>query len=292
MIKPKYELVNAIQEYVKDHLHEPVTLAMISSSVHYSLFYCSKVFKEIIGITIFEYIRKTRITEAAKVLRDNPKKIIDVAFDFVFDSHEGFTRAFAREFDITPKAYQKSPIPLPYFVSYPVTDISEREDRLSMETKACFIQVVERPKRKAIIKRGIKATHYFEYCDEVDCDIWGILTSVKEAISEPVGMWLSKHLQKPGTSMYVQGVEVPEDYEGVIPDGCELIDLPETLMMIFQGEPYDDKNFEEEVGQVMKYVKKYNPKVYGYEYDETGYRFQYEPQGYRGYIEGRTVKKI
>lgn len=292
MYNAKYNLVNEIQTYIKNHLHETITLAQISSNVHYSLFYISKVFKEVMGLTIFDYIRKTRMTEAAKILRDTQKKIVDVAFDFVFDSHEGFTRAFAKEFDITPKAYQKSPIPLPYYTSYPVTNILKREELKPMETKACFIQVIERPKRKAIIRRGIKATHYFEYCDEVDCEIWGVLSSVKEAISEPVGMWLSKHLQKPGTSMYVQGVEVPEDYQGVVPDGCEIIDLPETLMMIFQGEPYDDENFQEEVSQVMEYVKKYNPKVFGYEYDEAGYRFQYEPQGYRGYIEGRTVKKI
>jgi hypothetical protein len=63
-------------------------------------------------------------------------------------------------------------------------------------------------------------------------------------------------------------------------------------MMVFQGEPYDDENFEQEVSQVMEYVSKYNPKVYGYKYDESGYRFQYEPQGFRGYIEGRTVVKL
>jgi hypothetical protein len=169
---------------------------------------------------------------------------------------------------------------------------SKRKEIKKLETKAVFVQILERPKRKALIKRGIKATHYFEYCEEVGCDIWGLLCSVKEAISEPVGMWLSKKLQKPNTSMYVQGVEVPFNYNGVIPEGLELVDLPETLMMVFQGEPYDDENFEQEVSQVMEYVSKYNPKVYGYKYDESGYRFQYEPQGFRGYIEGRTVVKL
>ena len=36
--------------------------------------------------------------------------MIDVAFDFVFDSHEGFTRAFTRQFGISPRQYrQKKP---------------------------------------------------------------------------------------------------------------------------------------------------------------------------------------
>ena len=157
--------------------------------------------------------------KAAIKLRDTSSKVIDVAFDFVFDSHEGFTRAFSKEFNITPKAYQKSPIPLHYFTPYDVVDKNHRrKEEKGMSNKAVFVQIVERPARKAIIRRGIKATHYFEYCEEVDCDIWGVLSSIKEAISEPVGMWLSKRLQKPNTSMYVQGVEVPIDYKGIIPE--------------------------------------------------------------------------
>jgi hypothetical protein len=63
--------------------------------------------------------------------------------------------------------------------------------------------------------------------------------------------------------------------------------------MIFQGETYDDENFAEEIGIVKKAIEKYNPKLYGFEWDDdSAPRFQYEPQGDRGYIEGRPVKSI
>jgi hypothetical protein len=39
-------------------------------------------------------------------------------------------------------------------------------------------------------------------------------------------------------------------------------------------------------------VEKYNPKPYGFEWDDTTPRFQYEPQGDRDYIEGKPVKLI
>ena len=32
------------------------------------------------------------------------------------------------------------------------------------------MQAIDRPARKLILKQGIKATHYFEYCEEVGCD--------------------------------------------------------------------------------------------------------------------------
>ena len=284
-------VVNEIQHYICEHLKEPITLANVAKHVHYSPWYTAKLFKEGTGKTIFDFLRALRLSAAAKALWDEDKKVVDVALDFTFDSHEGFTRAFSKRFDITPKAYQKRPIPLPFFTPYDVYLGVGKEIKF-METKAVFVQIMERPQRKAIIRRGKKAEGYFEYCEEVPCSIWGVFTSIKEAIGEPVGMWLSNALRKKGTSVYVQGVEVPLDYKGEIPEGCELIELPATQMMIFQGEPYDDDNFENEVTAVMNYVTRFNPRVYGYEYDEKGYRFQYEPQGYRGYIEGRTVKKI
>lgn len=292
MSQEKIDIVKQIQKYIKANIKEVITLADIAKHINYSLWYSARIFKEVMGMSVFTYIRKVRLTHAAIVLRDTNEKVLDVAFDFVFDSHEGFTRAFSKEFHVNPKQYQKSPVPLQYFIPFEVMNISNERKGKSMETKAVFIQIIERPKRKAIIKRAKTATHYFQYCEEVGCDIWGVLSSVKEAISEPVGMWLSNKLMKPNTSSYIQGVEVLDNYDGVVPEGCEIIDLPESLMMIFQGEPYDDENFQEEVGKVMQYISKYNPAVYGYEYDADGYRFQYEPQGYRGYIEGRTVKKI
>ena len=107
-----------------------------------------------------------------------------------------------------------------------------------------FVQVVERPKRKLILKRGVSATHYFEYCDEVGCEVWETLGRIKSAIHEPMGLWLPESLQKAGTSEYVQGVEVDADFEGDVPSGFDIIGLPPCKMMVFQGPPFDDDAFE------------------------------------------------
>lgn len=161
----------------------------------------------------------------------------------------------------------------------------------SNNANTVFVQVIERPARKLILKRGIRATHYFEYCEEVGCDVWGVLSSIKEAIYEPIGMWLPESLRKPGTSIYAQGVEVPETYSGEVPDGFELIDLPPCKMMVFQGQPYDDEKFQEAIGELWEVMKNYNPEIYGFKWaDEDGPRFQLAPMGYRGYIEARPVR--
>lgn len=156
-----------------------------------------------------------------------------------------------------------------------------------------FVQVIDKPERKLILKRGTKATNYYEYTEEVGCDIWGILSSIKEALNEPIGMWLPKNLCVSGTSVYSQGVEVPANYEGEVPDGFEIITLPACKMMVFQGQPYKDENFDQAIEELWEVMNNYDPKLCGFNWaDEDGPRFQLAPMGYRGYIEGRPVREI
>ena len=48
-----------------------------------------------------------------------------------------------------------------------------------------FVQLIEKSERKVIIKRGIKAAEYMAYCNEVGCNVWGILTSMPSMSGEP-----------------------------------------------------------------------------------------------------------
>jgi hypothetical protein len=240
-----------------------------------------------------------RLSRAAVKLRDEKIRVIDVALDFVFDSHEGFTRAFSKQFGVTPKYYSKNGLPLKLFMPESVRDyylkLQKGEDNMckNTDTNTVFTQVVDRPARKLILKRGVKATHYYEYCEEVGCDVWEVLTGVKEAIYEPIGMWLPENMRKPDTSEYAQGVEVPVDYAGKVPEGFELIELAPCKIMVFQGQPYQDEKFEEAIGELWEVMKKYDPQLYGFKWaDEDGPRFQLIPMGYRGYIEARPVRQL
>lgn len=299
----RWEQINAVQnmqDYIDQHLFEPITLKELSRKAGYSPYHCAKLFKEHIGKAPFDYIRTLRLSRAALKLRDEKVRVLDVAMDFVFDSHEGFTRAFSREFGVTPYKYSKHPTPIKLFMPTPIRDeyLFFQRGGTSMERKSTgltastvFVQVVERPERKLILKRGLKARDYFEYCGEVDCDIWGILWSIKEALYEPIGLWLPDRFRPEGTSYYAQGVEVPKDYTGTVPDGFDLIDLPPCTMMLFQGPPFDDDDFFNAIADLSELIDEYRPETYGYDWDDgSAPRFQLEPQGYRGYIEARPVR--
>ncbi len=297
--REKAEAVQRMQDHILRHLQEPVTLGQLAACAGYSPYYCVRIFRELTGRTPFEYLRSLRLSRAAIELRDEKARIIDVALDFVFDSQEGFTRAFSREFGVTPARYRKAPSPIRLFMpaSAPSRTLDLVKGDKEMEKKPAvqtvFVQVIQRPERNLILKRGVKAEDYYAYCEEVGCDIWGLLCGVREALYEPVGLWLPNSLVTPGTSRYVQGVEVPADYRGVVPEGLEVISLPPCQMMVFQGPPYGDERFEEAISELWDVMKDYDPELYGFRWaDEDAPRFQMEPQGWRGYIEARPVRPV
>ncbi len=285
--------VERMQAVIDAHLHEPITLHMLAQAAGYSPWHAAKVFKAFIGKSPFEYIRALRLSRAAVRLRDKDVRVVDVAFDFVFDSHEGFTRAFSKQFGLSPQKYSQSKPPIKLFIPSGVREyylaLQKGEYKMSetLKTSTIFVQVVERPARKLILKRGVQAADYYAYCEEVGCDVWDVLTGVQQALYEPIGMWLPENLRPAGTSVYAQGVEMPLDYSGPVPQGFELVELPACKMMIFQGQPYDDAHFEEAIGSLWETMKNYNPEVYGFQWaDQEGPRFQLEPQGYRGLHRG------
>ncbi|MCM1533712.1 MAG: AraC family transcriptional regulator [Corallococcus sp.] len=280
-----------MQDYIQTHLTENITLADLAKAAMYSPWYARRIFIAELGVTPSNYIRRLRLRFSALRLRDEKVNVSDVAFDLGFGSVDGYTRAFAREFGCNPKQYALNPAPLALFNPYGVKFkyIARRKNTMQ-NYKNIFIQAIDKPKRKAIIKRGKTATEYWTYCNEVGCDVWGILTSIKSISGEPVCLWLPQKYIQQGTSEYVQGVEVPCDYNDVVPDGFDVITLPAAKYLMFQGEPFAEENFGAAIEEVQAAIKKYDPSVIGYKWDSDNPRIQLEPLGSRGYIELLPIK--
>ncbi|HPQ70840.1 MAG TPA: AraC family transcriptional regulator [bacterium] len=299
----KRKAVQRMQEFIEEHLGEPISMRELAATTHYSMFYAARIFKEITGRSPFEYIRLRRLSAAALSLEEGRARVVDVAFDFVFDSHEGFTRAFTRQFGVPPSRLQSVNWSAFLFQPGSATDFYQDRQKGSIDMSqnekeqakknVIFVQILERPHRKLIFRPAKKATHYFEYCEEVGCDVWDELVKIEHALHEPMGLWLPDNLRPAGTSTYVQGVEVGLDYDGPLPKDCRTIELPPCKLLVFQGEPFDDKDFEQAIVSLWDVMNAYKPETIGYEWaDGDAPRFQLAPMGYRGYIEGRPVRPV
>jgi AraC family transcriptional regulator len=286
--------VQRMQDYIESHLAENVTLADLARAARFSPWYAARIFKELTGLAPADYLRRMRLSKSALRLRDEKCRVIDVAYDLGFSSVDGYQRAFLREFGCNPKEYALRPVPLPLFTAYGVKFrelLSEKEKQTMEKVKSVFIQTVEKPARKVIVKRGIKAKDYFAYCEEVGCDVWGVLTSMKSLCGEPVCLWLPEAYRKPGTSEYVQGVEAAADEAVTVPAGFDVIELPAATYLMFQSEPFAEEDYCEAIDALQTAMDRYDPSAIGLKWDDASPRIQLEPIGTRGYIELRAVKK-
>lgn len=291
-MKEQVLAVQRMQDYIEAHLNEKIGLSELAGASLFSPWYSYRLFQEYTGLTPSGYIRRLRLAKAALRLKNGHIRMIDAAFDLGFGSVDGFTRAFAREFGMCPSVYAAEPVPITLFVPYGAEFRALRKDQTTMKhTSNIFIQVIHKPKRKVLCKRGFKAEDYFPYCEEVGCDVWGMLLSMDSLCGEPVCLWLPEQFKKPNTSTYVQGVEVPEDYTGPVPEGFDVIGLPAADYLMFQGEPFAEEDYCDAISAVQQAMNGYDPEIIGHAWDDSNPRIQLEPCGSRGYIELRAIKK-
>lgn len=291
-MQDQIEAVQRMQDYIEEHICETITLVDLARAALFSPWYSHRLFVRWTGLAPSEYIRRLRLSKSALKLRDETCRIADIAFEMGFGSVDGYQRAFYREFGCNPREYANRPVPLYLFTPYGVKYKTKEKENRMKEVKNVFIQLTERPVRKVVLKRGKKAAEYFSYCEEVGCDVWGLLTSIRSISGEPVCLWLPDSMIRPGTSEYVQGVEVACDYDGAVPEGFEVIDLPPAKYLMFQGEPFEEADYGEAICEVQEAIKKYDPSGIGLAWDTSNPRIQLEPRGARGYIELLAVKPL
>jgi len=261
--------VGKMQKYIDAHFDEEITLKDLSRAAGYSKYHAARIFKESTGKTLFETIRALRLTKAAQALQNPNSKVLDIALNNGFDSHDGFTKAFTRQFDITPQKYSRETPAVSWFVHHPIEDyyaLKEGTEHMEKEpiSRTMTVTAVDRPARKLILVRSVKATEYFSFCEEMGCDWEGIFNSIPEKFDTSALLTLPQNLIKPGTGNTASGVEVPLDYNKPIPDGCDVIELPSCTMLYFTGAPFED--FREAIGTLWDIMPAYDPTQYGWQY--------------------------
>lgn len=208
-MQEQIEAVQRMQDYIEHHICETVTLADLTKASLFSPWYAHRLFTQFTGKTPADYIRQLRLAKSALKLRDETCKITEIALECGFGSVDGYQRAFQHEFGCNPKEYARKPVPLYFFRPYGVKfQKYERSNEAMEKVKSIFIQVIEKPNRKVIIKRGMKARDYWAYCEEIGCDVWGMLTSIKSISGEPVCLWLPQSYIKVGTSEYMMAKRI------------------------------------------------------------------------------------
>ena len=110
-----YERVQNSIDYIEENLKSELSLETVASKAYMSLANFYRLFYAFTGHSVKDYIRRRRLNSACLELLDNNTKIIDISFEYQFDSPESFSRAFKREFGMSPTDFRKTGKPIQIF---------------------------------------------------------------------------------------------------------------------------------------------------------------------------------
>lgn len=98
------ESIGEAIDYIENNLNEQLTVEQIAHHVNISTGYFQKAFTMLCGFSVGEYIRNRKLANAGNEVITSDKKIIDIALEYGYDSHDSFTKAFTRFHGATPSA--------------------------------------------------------------------------------------------------------------------------------------------------------------------------------------------
>lgn len=101
-------LVEALDEYVREHASEEISNTELGAVFGYHPFYISQLLKKRRGITLHQYILSYKLTAAADKLRYTAASVADIAASLGFSDASYFTKSFKSVYGMTPKDYRKA----------------------------------------------------------------------------------------------------------------------------------------------------------------------------------------
>lgn len=115
--------LNNTIEYIEANLDKNIHLELLASKFALSKYHFHRIFKALIGDPPFRYIEKRRLSRAAAELIETNKRIIDIAFDYGFNSHESFIRSFKKRYSLTPSQFRKAKPDFRFYEKCPIGSI-------------------------------------------------------------------------------------------------------------------------------------------------------------------------
>jgi AraC family transcriptional regulator len=94
-------------DFVEANLREEIAVADMADAAGYSLYHFCRTFNGLVHHTPYDYLMRRRLSESARELVETDKRIIDIAFDYRFNSPETYSRAFKRMFGTQPSQWKE-----------------------------------------------------------------------------------------------------------------------------------------------------------------------------------------
>ena len=99
--------MNDVIAHIEKNLSEPIAHDDLARIVGCSVYEFSRIWSFMAGVSLSEYIRRRRLSQAVFDIQNGREKIIDIALKYCYESPATFTRAFRELHGTTPTAARK-----------------------------------------------------------------------------------------------------------------------------------------------------------------------------------------
>jgi AraC family transcriptional regulator len=135
-----FESMNKSIDYIENNLTGDIDRKLLAGITLCSEFHYHRIFTITTGMTLGEYIRNRRMSQAADELLRTSDRVIDIALKYGYESPEAFTRAFRQLHGITPTQARKPGSNLRTFprISFKISMKGEKALDYRIEDRGAF----------------------------------------------------------------------------------------------------------------------------------------------------------
>lgn len=108
VLLPNEEWVELICEWIERNYKEDISLNILADTFHSSPFHLQRTFNKVKGESPLNYLRRIRLTKAAKRLAETEESVQYISSSIGFPNSSYFSTIFKRHYNISPTAYRKN----------------------------------------------------------------------------------------------------------------------------------------------------------------------------------------
>jgi len=207
-----WEAIQKTLDYMENHIGEDLRIEQLAEMASLSEFYYQRLFSRLVKKPVREYVKLRRLAGASTMLGNKSTRILDIALDCGFGSHETFTRAFKEAYGMTPEQYRSHPVSLNHFdkpdllLGYVLID-----EGVPLISDGLVLEMNRKELREPALFMGLE--DYVPIPGQIP-------VGETTGIDVPGELWKRFHQEKNRIPRIPRGREIGVAYMGDAPDGC------------------------------------------------------------------------
>lgn len=97
-----------VLDYIEANLSEKITIRELADAAGISMFHFSRVFKQTVNQSPYQYVRSRRLIRAQVLITNNRNSLVEIGLSCGFASQAHFTSAFQRETGLSPGRFRRA----------------------------------------------------------------------------------------------------------------------------------------------------------------------------------------